>query len=218
MARIRTIKPEFWTSEQVMACSTTARLLFVGLWNFCDDAGRMPVSFKTIKALVFPADDFTADDIARMFDELSSNGLLFTYSVDGKNFFQVTGWHHQRIDRPQKPKCPPPPSEHSSNTLRSFAVGREGKGEEGKGNAADAAKVVSIGKTPEAELYERAERVLGKNSGGIVSQLRKAKDGSIPLVRAIIETASTKHNPREYVNAIIRGATDPPNEYIDPRL
>ena len=42
MARIRTIKPEFWTSEQVVDCSPTARLLFIGLWNFCDDGGVHP--------------------------------------------------------------------------------------------------------------------------------------------------------------------------------
>lgn len=39
MARIRTIKPEFWTAEQVMELSRDARLLFIGMWNFCDDAG-----------------------------------------------------------------------------------------------------------------------------------------------------------------------------------
>jgi hypothetical protein len=46
MARIRTIRPEFWTSEQVTECSMPARLLFIGLWNFCDDGGRMPYSPK----------------------------------------------------------------------------------------------------------------------------------------------------------------------------
>jgi len=34
MARIRTIKPEFWTAEQVMELSRDARLLFIGMWNF----------------------------------------------------------------------------------------------------------------------------------------------------------------------------------------
>ena len=60
MARIRTIKPEFWTSEQVMECSPLARLLFIGVWNFCDDAGNHPMSAKTLKALVFPGDDITS--------------------------------------------------------------------------------------------------------------------------------------------------------------
>lgn len=96
MARIRTIKPEFWTSEQVMECSPTARLLFVGMWNFCDDGGNHPASAKTLKAEVFPADDFTADSIQGMVDELVAQGLLLPYEADGKRFLHVTGWHHQK--------------------------------------------------------------------------------------------------------------------------
>lgn len=64
MARIRTIKPEFWVSEQIAECSTSARLLFVGLWNFCDDAGVHPAKPKTLKAELFPMDDITTGDVA----------------------------------------------------------------------------------------------------------------------------------------------------------
>lgn len=129
MARIRSIKPDFWTSEQVMECSTNVRLLFIGLWNFCDDTGRHPVAPKKLKALIFPADDFSVEDVSRMLDELSTNGLIQYYTVDNKEFFQVTGWHHQKIDRPQKAKYPAPISEHSSNG----SDGEEGKGRERKG-------------------------------------------------------------------------------------
>lgn len=78
MARIRTIKPEFWTSEQVMNCSRDARLLFIGLWNFCDDYGRHPANSKQLKALIFPDDNLsekiagTARDAARGDDDLSA--------------------------------------------------------------------------------------------------------------------------------------------------
>lgn len=133
MARIRTIKPEFWTSEQVMDCSTNARLLFIGLWNFCDDAGRMAASARRIKASVFPSDDFSSDDVRRMIDELSANGLLHLYVVDGIEYLCVTGWRHQKIDKPQTSKLPPPPDPTSPNGRRTFGVGREGNGEEGKG-------------------------------------------------------------------------------------
>ncbi len=133
MARIRTIKPEFWTSEQVMDCSTNARLLFIGLWNFCDDAGRMAASAKRMKASVFPSDDFTSDDVRRMIDELSANGLIGLYVVDGIEYLYVTGWHHQKIDRPQKSKIPDPPDPNSPNGRRTFGVGREGNGRERKG-------------------------------------------------------------------------------------
>jgi hypothetical protein len=100
MARIRTVKPEFWTSEQVMECSPLARLLFIGLWNFCDDAGNHPASAKTLKALVFPGDDIAATDVQRLLDELSTNRLLAYYEHAGKRYLHVRGWNHQKIDRP----------------------------------------------------------------------------------------------------------------------
>ena len=62
--------------------------------------------------------------------------------------------------------------------------------------------------TPETELFRRGKEVLGKNAGGLIAELLRAKDGSIPLARSAIETASTKHDPREYVGAIIRGKPD----------
>lgn len=63
MARIRSIKPEFWSSEQVMECSVTARLMFIGMWNFADDLGRIPLSVKSIKAKVFPSDEMASEII-----------------------------------------------------------------------------------------------------------------------------------------------------------
>lgn len=126
MARIRSIKPEFWTSEQVMECSPTVRLLFIGLWNFCDDLGHHTLAPKAIKAKVFPGDDLTPEDVRRMLDELTRNGLIVPYEVDDVEYFEVTGWHHQKIDKPQKAKFPTPFAELSSNTTRTLATDRIG--------------------------------------------------------------------------------------------
>jgi len=135
MARIRTVKPEFWTSEQVMECSPNARLLFIGMWNFCDDAGIHPASERTLKAEVFPGDDITTSNVRRWIDELLSNGLLFEYSAENRLYWQVTGWKHQRIDRPHF-KFPKPNDEQSEMDLRSIddRSTQEGNGMEGKGN------------------------------------------------------------------------------------
>ncbi len=135
MARIRSIKPEFWTSEQVVECSTNARLLFIGMWNFADDQGRMTFSPKKIKAQVFPADDISVDDIRRMLDELSASALIHLYSIENAQYIQITGWHHQRIDRPVKSKIPEPPSKPRRQLVEPSAtdrIGVEGKGVEGK--------------------------------------------------------------------------------------
>src|SRR2546430_17478123 len=118
MSRIRTIKPEFWSSEQVLECSRDARLLFIGLWNFCDALGRHSLSPKQIKAEVFPGDDLLSENIQGMLDELSANGLITTYCVEDKEILQVTGWHHQRIDHPQKAKLPGPSGGTSKNVQR----------------------------------------------------------------------------------------------------
>lgn len=109
MARIRTIKPEFWTSEQIMELRPLTRLLFIGLWNFCDDRGVHPVAFKTLKAEVFPADDLLASDIEGMVRELIAAGLLGEFEENGRQWWFVTGWNHQVINRPSKSRYPEPP-------------------------------------------------------------------------------------------------------------
>src|SRR5690606_31707499 len=146
-----------------MECSTTARLLFIGLWNFCDDAGRHPVTPKQIKALVFPADDISSENVRELLDELSANGLIEFYTVDGKDYFQVTGWQHQRIDRPQPPKYPAPIDDgstqfddHSTNARDGKeGIGGDRKGEEDRGGAdaplAFVGRVIRL----EADDYER---------------------------------------------------------------
>ena len=109
MARIRTIKPEFWTAEQVMELSRDARLLFVGMWNFCDDCGVHPAALKTLKAEVFPGDDITSEDVRRMIDEIIAQGLLCEFEHAGRRWWYVTGWKHQLINRPTPSRYPRPP-------------------------------------------------------------------------------------------------------------
>jgi hypothetical protein len=101
MGRIRSIKPEFFTSEQIVECSTSARLLFVGLWCFSDDAGRHPASVRRLKMEVFPGDTLTQQQVAAMVGELIEAGLLIEYTSQGQSYWEVTGWSkHQRVDRP----------------------------------------------------------------------------------------------------------------------
>lgn len=138
MSRIRTVKPEFWTSEQVVELSPTARLLFIGIWNFCDDQGIHPASAKTLKMEVFPGDDFSVAEIESMVSEILNQGLMLEYqAVDGKYYWHVTGWTtHQKVEKPNK-KYPTPPdfADHSPTIRRPLPdqTPEEGKGREGKG-------------------------------------------------------------------------------------
>ena len=39
VARIRTIKPEFWDSGDTARATLRARLLYIAMWNYADDYG-----------------------------------------------------------------------------------------------------------------------------------------------------------------------------------
>lgn len=101
MARIRSIKPEFWTSPQIVACSLPARLAFIGLLNFCDDNGIHPASVNRLRMQVFPDDDIGDDTVRALVAELILSGLVAGYSVGDESFWLVTGWgKHQKIEKP----------------------------------------------------------------------------------------------------------------------
>lgn len=162
MARIRTTKPEFWVSEQIAECSTNARLTFIGMWNFCDDRGVHPAKPRTLKAELFPMDDFTADQVGAWVGELIQAGLVAKFSADGDDYWAVTGWaQHQKIDRPSY-KHPEPPdfstterapiAEGSSNTSEdsSSATPRNGMDRKGMEGSVDSAKTPNDTRPPSA--------------------------------------------------------------------
>lgn len=142
MARIRSIKPEFWTDEKVLLCSIPARLLFIGTWNQADDYGNLDASPIQLKTRILPGD---AVEVGPLVAELVTAGLLDEYSTNDKKYLHIKNFpRHQKIDRPSGPRCPLPDGspttprgtrEGSARTPRVFdePPPPEGKGREGKG-------------------------------------------------------------------------------------
>ena len=77
MARIRTIKPEFFTSEDIVELPPLARLLYIALWCEADRDGRMVWKPNTFKLRYLPGDKC---DICELCDALSTRGLLVIYT------------------------------------------------------------------------------------------------------------------------------------------
>ena len=122
MARIRSVKPEFWTDEKIVDLSAFARLLFIGLWNFADDYGRMIYSPKRIKMQIFPGDNL---DMEALLGEIRGDSLVSIYVVDGIEYLQVNGFaKHQKIDKRSASKYPPPTE--PPRVLEKNSLGREG--------------------------------------------------------------------------------------------
>jgi len=155
MARIRSIKPEFWTDEKLAECSVGARLLFIGTWNFADDEGRMEYSPKRLKMQVFPGDDI---DVAPLVEELTSRGLVIVYRIASREFLAIPNFSkHQRVDKPKASRIPEPGADDSGNSQRQFqeaspnvprALATEGKGREGNRTSSSQLKPSSDRETP----------------------------------------------------------------------
>lgn len=105
MARIRTIKPEFFTSEDIVALSPMARLLYIATWCEADKEGRLSWKPKTFKMRYLPGDDC---DIEAICAELSDAGLVTLY---GNGLAHIPGFHkHQHVNpRESASNLPPPP-------------------------------------------------------------------------------------------------------------
>ena len=63
MARIRTIKPSFFTSLTIASLTPEQRLTFVGLWTHVDDDGRCIYDPRLIKAALWALDERLARDV-----------------------------------------------------------------------------------------------------------------------------------------------------------
>lgn len=93
MARIRTIKPEFFTSEDIVSLAPLTRLLYIALWCEADKEGRLAWKPLTFKLRYFPGDSC---DIAAMCDELVKAKLVKLY---GDGLAWIPGFaKHQHVN------------------------------------------------------------------------------------------------------------------------
>lgn len=114
MARIRTIKPEFFKHEDLFDAEKETglplRLAFAGIWTVCDRKGRFEWRPRSMKTDVLPYDDV---DFSRVLDALATRGFVVRYRVAGKDYGYVPGFsRHQVINnRESDSKLPAPPQD-----------------------------------------------------------------------------------------------------------
>ena len=117
MARIRTIKPEFWQDEKLAPLRPIDRLVFLGLISHADDAGRLVDNVKLLDGLIFPLTEDTCRDALETLARLSR--VTRYTSASGQALLQVTNWEkHQRVDKPAKYVLPAPTLTQSSGESR----------------------------------------------------------------------------------------------------
>lgn len=100
MARIRTIKPEFWEDEKIARLSMPCRLFFIGTWNLSDDNGVFRASTALLKSKIFPYDDrLRVSEVQKYIDALVEARMLVPISYNCESYYVIRTFHsHQKFD------------------------------------------------------------------------------------------------------------------------
>lgn len=134
MARIRTIKPEFFRHEglQDVAAKHGAHvmLVFAGLWGHCDKEGRFEWKPRTLKLDILPFLDF---EMSEALKSLCEAGFVEQYEVDGKQYGLIPSFNsHQRVggkEAQESAKYPAPEVKQSGKKSATHAKRRGSNGE-----------------------------------------------------------------------------------------
>ena len=154
MARIRTVKPEFFRHEALFeaerACRLPLRVAFAGLWTACDREGRFIWKPRALKLDALPYDDV---DFSAVLDALAAHGFIVKYEVDAASYGHIPSWSkHQHVNQRESASVLPAPGDAPQRTCTHESApvvsrgegkgnGKEGEGEmEGERKGEDAAR------------------------------------------------------------------------------
>lgn len=115
MPRMRTLKPSFFSNDQLAEVHPLGRLLFQGLWCMADREGRLEDRPKRIKAEILPYDTC---NIERLLDDLKARSFILRYEIGEDRFIQVVNFaKHQNPHVKEPPSTIPAPDEHCAGPV-----------------------------------------------------------------------------------------------------
>lgn len=222
MARIRTVKPEFFRHELLQDLEVTypgkcPMLVFSGLFGHCDKAGRFEWRPRTLKLDILP---FLSFDMAETLAILEKAGLIKKYTVDGSDYGIIpTFTEHQRIqgkEAYEPEKYPPPPWETSGKQqgINGETTGNQSGMQEGKGREGNKeGKKNNVGLKPDAlQVLKFLNEKTGKhfepcdaNLELIVARLKEG--ASVDDCRAIVAKKCRDWSADEKMSQYLRPAT-----------
>lgn len=145
MARIRSVKPDFWDSPSTARASLRARLFYIAMWNWADDWGVGDANPRRLLSFAFPNDessDVEPRNFRRLAEEVAECFGVLWYEVDGRPYFQIPSWEeHQRTEK--KAKRANPGSDQAERIL--YAVAAEVP-TPSSGNVDDGSRKGEVGK------------------------------------------------------------------------
>lgn len=211
MARIRTIKPEFFSSEDIISLSPIARLLYIALWCEADREGRFTWKPNTFKFRYLAGDNC---EILEICAELIKIGVVVLYG-DGLAFIPQFSKHQHVNPREAKSAHPSPVQApcnsgiDASNLDEHAQVGKERKGKEGKDNSVPNGTGVKTPMSPDEIIFSyglgmlTSAGIADKQARSFLGGLRKSHGDDI-LINALRDCARAKPlQPLEWLAAAL---------------
>ena len=142
VGRIRTIKPEFFTSPSSARASVEGRIFFAALWCWADDYGVGETNLNALLGFAFPEEDQrTREEIQSLCKEVAeAYGVVF-YTVAERHFYAVPSWDkHQKTQRRAARRNPTPDDPNAVPDQRVYnpqgtSSRTQGSSEQPQGNA-----------------------------------------------------------------------------------
>ena len=107
MARIRTVKPEFFDDEKLATISLQARLVFIGLLVHSDDYGVVKGHPLWLKNQILPYDDISLPDFTDLLQELVTINCIVAFCHSGEQYYHIRKFsEHQKVEKPSKWRNP----------------------------------------------------------------------------------------------------------------
>lgn len=178
MARIRTIKPEFWTHEDLSALPEATHMLAAALLNHADDEGYFNANPGLVRAACCPLREPSVS-VQDSLSSLSSVGyLMLGTGADGKRYGRIVKFDdHQRVNRPTPSKIKALPIVWDNSSTTHCALSEDSPPERnreqgtGKGEKLDSSagadpsggKVRSIDACPHEAIIDLFHEILPAN-------------------------------------------------------
>jgi hypothetical protein len=237
MARIRSIKPEFFTHPEVVALSIPARLLLISLLTQADDEGRLYDQPTRIRGEAFGEDDKV--NVPRLLEELAQERRIHRYQAEGRACIQVANFSvHQRVSHPTLSRIPPEvlgngsgefretlPTTRARADLEQGTGNREGNGAGSKDLEPDLdpdskgsfdpypGEELPLEQAGEPDLGPDADQLSDLQRGFLASAIRH--NGSLRVKPSVILRLQRAHGRELVTDALEAMAASPPRGNVE---
>lgn len=238
MARIRTIKPEFWQNESLANCSAHARLLAIALLQLADSKGRFRWIPMQVHAHAFP---FEPDvDLMALAEELVKIGYINLYDYEGKRYAEIPKFlKHQRLTGKEaagESKIPsgettgispvfPEEAPRCPGTREQGNKGTRERNSEDKSSGAGAPREIPSEENPpagEINIWSIWTSIAGEKSRSLLGKLIRDYGEESVANAVAVTSAKRPADPVAFIRGVLRdGKTTEPktedlSEFTDP--